>query len=235
MFTQILKSVFHPAVATPPDPTTALGLIATAPPARTPAPASQAAPTATLTQEPAVQVHLGPPAPPTPGYDATSWNADVDRAVREGTTVAKIARERAVRESPPATVRAAMDDTAKIEAQLADARAREASAIALHEQHEVLLQALERAQRDVRVLKETLASLQAALNDKSSIEERCALHLRDDVYAISKLNQTYGLLSVLGFQAADLREGIPVFEQRVVAARAALVAFEKANGIKANW
>jgi len=208
-----------------PEPSVLGRLVAAAP--RTPAPASQAAPTTTLTQEPAVQVHLGPPAPPTAGYDATTWNADADRAVREGTTVAKIGQERAVRADPPASLERAMNVTRKVQEELADARAREASEIALHEQHEVLLQALERAQRDVRVLKETLASLQAALNDKSSIEERCALHLRDDVYAISKLNQTYGLLSVLGFQAADLREGIPVFEQRVVAARAALERSEK--------
>ena len=217
-----------------PEPSVLGRLVAAAP--RTPAPAAstpQFATAATLTQaqEPtaAVSVHSGSPAPATPGYDAGSYFDDVDRAVREGTTVEKLGRERAARESPPANVRAAMDDTAKIEVQLADAKAREAAEIALHEQHEVLLQALERAQRDVRVLKQKLAGIQEALTDKSAIEERVALHLRDDVYSLTKLNSTYSLLATLGFQAADLREGIPVFEQRVVAARAALERFENSR------
>jgi len=218
-----------------PEPSVLGRLVAAAP--RTPAPAAstpQFATAATLTQaqEPtaAVSVHSGSPAPATPGYDAGSYFDDVDRAVREGTTVEKLGRERAARENPSGNVLSAMRDTAKIEAQLADARGREAAEIALHEQHEVLVRTLERAQQDVRVLKEKLEGIQAALKDPASVETRCGLHLSDDVYSLTKLNATYGLLATLGFQAADLREGIPAFEKRVLEARAALERFE--NSLK---
>lgn len=163
-----------------------------------------------------------------------TWVADSNEAIRTGSTTEHVANRRAILADPPAHLKRASVARAAVEAQLAAARSAEDEQIRLAAEHETLVVAVEKAQRDLARLNERLAFNTEALGDEANSVARCDLVLRDDPYAMATARDTYATLASLQLQTADVRRGIPTFERRVKDALAALAEFRQKNGIKSS-
>lgn len=167
-----------------------------------------------------------------PGVDGTPALDLEQRALAEGTTVAKLQEEHAIRANPPSHLAAALRHTAKLEAQLAQAREAEDAQVQIAAEHERLVVNVERAMKAVNRLKERLQFAEESLTLPGNIEARCELMACDDMYSTAKEQMTYATLAGLRVQRDELVIGIPLMEKKVSEARAALEAFQKQHGIR---